>query len=293
MLHVVTSYFRVRRIPGSVLLSSDPNLSAGVLREAEYAECIARNAASHHVANVHLVAQDAESLAALHRDILGRGTSRVGRTTTTATPPAALEVFRGNKKKIVPTLSDCHPLQPSYAHLFGYCDRMLAGQLCMVCNADIYVPADSGMEHVPRLFAAAQQRSKRLALALTRYESDGSPSPTSAVESSPQLSGGMWDAPLINDYRGSHDAFIFRSPLGKTFCDGVRHPQNCYKAENIVIHELRQRARCEVLNPSRSVRVVHLHTADVRQWLPPADETRYGRAPPITTAEALEEMEKS
>jgi hypothetical protein len=287
MLHVVTSFFRVRRIPGSLLMSVDEGLGQRTQREAEYISCILHNAISPHVAKVHLLVQDPESMEALHRELLRAPPSALPAPSFShhLLPQSGPCSFADLRKKIVPTLALCHPAQPHYSHLFDYCDRMLHGQLCMVCNADIYVPRASQMGHVTKLFQCAKRRSVAVALALTRYETDGSDSELRGDSNS------IWECPLINDYRGSHDAFVFQSPLGRAFASSVQHPQNCYKAENIVIHELEHRAKCLVLNPSRSVRIVHLHHADIRQWLPPVDEQRYGRAVPMTAEQALSAIE--
>jgi hypothetical protein len=161
--------------------------------------------------------------------------------------------------------------------------------------------------------------AKETVLALTRYEECGEhdsffSNATAAArdgtkEASPlaiQVPTGDWwsdafvpravdatHAPLIDDYRGSHDCFVFRPRAlsNSAFLRAVDHPQNAYQSENIVIHEIE---RCgavgRVINPSKGVfRVAHRHASDVRQWFPPVDAPaadgagtpeRYGKAPP-------------
>ena len=213
-------------------------------------------------------------MVALMRDVLGSGGS-LGSAAC--------------KKKIVPTLAASHPSQPLYSHLFDYCDRILRGKICMVCNADIFLPPSFAANDVKLLMETADARNRRVVLALTRYESEGGVEMYNANARATERGGTGWSSPLIDDYRGSHDAFIFRSPLGKDFTNSVQHRQNCYKAENIVVHELLSHGCC-VVNPCKSVRIVHLHEADVRQWLPSVDEERYGRAYPTTTEEAVAEI---
>ena len=204
---------------------------------------------------------------------------------------------------------------------------------CMICNADVHV-SEKGwnmtrLSEVLRLEEEEEEagsplpttsthhspdvrRRRRVAVALTRHESDNAA-----------------DCPLIDDYRGSHDAFVLAAPsllsLTDEFIRAVDHPQNCYRGENIVVHALihatatmgvaggRRRVAAHggddgrgcpvttedhddggeststasrlfegVANPCKSVRLVHRHAADVRQWLPPvaAEGERYGLAPP-------------
>jgi len=157
--------------------------------------------------------------------------------------------------KLATTLFPRSPQQPLYSDLFQYANNTVPlGELAMVTNADIFLDSD---------FVLPKFADENLdAFALTRWESPGV-------------------APLITEYRGSHDSFIFKPPLPKEFIESVQHPQNAYKAENIVIYEL-QRHRT-VKNPCKSVRVYHKHAADFRQWLPPQDDEaneRYARAYP-------------
>lgn len=139
-----------------------------------------------------------------------------------------------------------------------------------------------------------------IAFALTRYEKEvensHAHSYTNHNTSNTTFIDLATDAPLIHDYRGSHDAFIFcpspRSPILKaSFLDQVNHRQNCYQAENVVIYEL-QKAGYLVLNPcvgGNGLKLIHCHAEEtgVRQWFPSVDPTRYGRAPPMSMEEAI------
>jgi hypothetical protein len=210
--------------------------------------------------------------------------------------------------------------QPLYSDLFALAPQLLhpTRDVAMVCNADVFVPPDFPLHRVraavgcdaPLVPNAAGSLSstnsldapvgtsavssvgadtnnasalERTCLALSRYESTAEPgsllaelsAPAAGLPISPEI------APLIADYRGSHDAFIFRpGDISDKFLGTVAHPQNAYKSENIVVHELRASAGLRVRNPCLDARVLHRHRAAVRQWLPPVDEERYGKAEP-------------
>jgi hypothetical protein len=271
-MNIVTSFFAVRRLAQAMNLATSelpPALDVAAAmsadqmrrllaampepvrrRQEEYAVCVLRNVECPHVKRVLLVVQDAVSFALLRESVVPR-------------IPQSLAT------KLVPVQFAKAPQQPHYADLFR-ASRMLAdpNTPTMVCNSDIYLTTSFNIARVQELFAPGQHpqqpaaAASNVALALTRYEDE-------------QLS-----APLIADYRGSHDAFIVRPrDLTEDFLGAVDHPQNCYKAENIVLHEL-QRRGFEVRNPCLSVHIFHQHGEDVRQWLPPVDEERYGRAYP-------------
>lgn len=276
-MNIVTSYFLVRQLPGTLALGGDVRRNR-TSRQQEYMDCLANNQRHPGVESIHLVVEGA----------------------------AAYQHFLDHHRPCsggAPILPLVHlsSSMPTYQTFFTLANQMLRGRLTMVCNADVYLSHRCfDVKRVAELFAAqeavqinagegrAKCRSSAevpareqaaaaapLALALTRHESDDA-----------------FDAPLITDYRGSHDAFVLKPPLSPSFLGGVSHYQNCYKAENIVIHELRK-AGYVVLNPSLDLRLVHRHSVDLRQWFPPVDEERYGRADPITTAEALSQIQES
>ncbi|KEG12835.1 hypothetical protein DQ04_01391030 [Trypanosoma grayi] len=251
-MNIVTSYFMVRRVPGSVFLG-EASLRHRDARQDEYLDCIRRNAAHAEVASLHLLVEGPDAYAHFRTRVMDD---------VHFLPSAAL------RRKIIPVLRPA--AQPTYADLFRHANQILRGQLTMICNADVYLPQDgANVRELQQLFEFEEAGTRRVAVALTRHESED-----------PR------DAPLIHDYRGSHDAFIIRPPAEATLVESVRHPQNCYKAENIVLHELRRHGYT-VVNPCHSFMLVHRHAADLRQWLPPVDEERYARAPPCTLAEAL------
>ncbi|CUG88038.1 Hypothetical protein, putative [Bodo saltans] len=292
---LVTSFFSVKRIPGALSLSTcnlendeDPQTRAAkAFRQQEYLDCLKYNLASDSVEKLILLVEGRHSFDLLHSEVLSRSATSFGGGITDA-----------QRKKLVPML--IHK-QPTYAELFqaatklSFAPQKLSGvvdcgrSLWMVCNADIHLPQvapkeNFDVEKLHQLFTRfhdSQQRlsdgrkqHERLVLAMSRHESESNP-------------GGVIDAPLILDYRGSHDAFIFEPPMPQPFLGAVGHPQNCYKSENIVIHALQQQARALVLNPCLDLKIIHRHAADVRQWLPPVDEERYARVEPTSLDDAL------
>ncbi|KAH8610744.1 hypothetical protein ERJ75_001058200 [Trypanosoma vivax] len=249
-MNIVTSYFMVKRIPGSLFLG-EASLLHREARQKEYLECIRRNVAHGEVDSVHLLVEGPASYEHFRRYVM---------------QDSGLLSCERQREKVVPVLWQRG--QPTYADLFQHANKLLRGRLAMVCNADVYLSKQgASVRQLQALFD--DKINAKVAVALTRYESEDSD-----------------DAPLQKEYRGSHDAFIVKPPLEDSFVESVRHPQNCYKAENIVLHEL-QRHSYTVVNPCLSFMLVHRHTADLRQWLPPVDGERYARAPPSTIGEAL------
>ena len=265
-MNVVTSFFVIRALQSlnlaqsaapAVLSAADVSTADRwkvimdsapahvVARQVEYEDCVVRTTSARSVRRLLLLVQDAASFGLLKDRVIPR-------------------IDAADRHKLVPMLFARAPDQPLYSDLFTAAKTLAAPATpTMVCNSDIFIPRDFNLERVVELFDEHAAKEERLALALTRYESER-----------------PGDAPLIHDYRGSHDAFVFRpKDLPIPFVEGVQHPQNCYKSENIVIHELQQ-AGFTVRNPCLSVRIVHHHAADVRQWLPPVDEERYARAFP-------------
>ena len=98
--------------------------------------------------------------------------------------------------------------QPLYSDLFEYANT-LTGKICMICNSDIYLLRLNGF-HIKQIYC------------LTRHEWEGS-------------------TPLIDNFKMSHDAFMFMSPLDKLNTGKLAHKQNILGSENVVIYELRKK----------------------------------------------------
>eukprot|EP00796_Vickermania_ingenoplastis_P006530 gene6530-4706_t len=272
-MNLVSSYFLVRRLSGAIQLgvvdssSSSIPATAAARRQKEYVECLWRNAAHPGVQAIHLLVEGRAAYNHLWNELCSSSSSGGGATATATT---SFPWTASQRRKIIPILRFGGP--PTYADLFAYASQVLPRQLVMVCNADVYLsPTAFAVRDAGRLV-----RSGPAALALTRYErDDGPPRVPLAIA-----------APLLDTYRGSHDAFVVVPPLPRAFIHRVDHRQNCYQAENIVVHELRRSCGLTVVNPSMSLRIVHRHDADVRQWFPSVDPERYGRATPCTLHDA-------
>jgi hypothetical protein len=134
--------------------------------------------------------------------------------------------------------------QPQYSDLFLYACQSLQGKVVMITNSDIYLAeCDLGVlsgisDHI---------------FALTRYEHD-------------------FSSPLIEIMKqerwGSHDAFLFQSPLKKLalkdFIPKIRHYQNRWGSEDIVIQVLLEYGY-QIYNPCYEIKIVHLHASGLRE----------------------------
>ena len=84
----------------------------------------------------------------------------------------------------------------------------------MISNSDIWLKS---VEDAKLLDYMRSQQS--LMYSITRYEFDTT-------------------CPLIDTYRGSHDAFIFKSPVSETILKHIKFPQNVWGSENVLLYEI-------------------------------------------------------
>lgn len=133
--------------------------------------------------------------------------------------------------------------QPKYSDLFLYACQSLQGKVVMITNSDIYLAeCDLGV-----LSGISDN-----IFALTRYEHD-------------------FSSPLIEVMKqerwGSHDAFLFQSPLKKLalkdFIPKIGHYQNRWGSEDIVIQVLLEYGY-QIYNPCYEIKIVHLHASGLR-----------------------------
>jgi len=135
--------------------------------------------------------------------------------------------------------------KPIYSDFFNYILNSLPNKICMITNSDIYI---SDFEE----FLINKLRNEKIMYALTRYEHD------------------MRD-PLIKNYAGSHDCYIFNSSFidKKIINDHTRHPQNCPGIESHIIKNFCDQG-FKVYNPCYQLKIVHLHATHLRnhtQWI--------------------------
>lgn len=296
---------------------TDPAVRAAADRQLEYLHCLLHNLYSPAVRRVLLLVQDAPSA-----DLLSN-------------VMASVPAFAARRDKLVPILFQprlVQQQQPHYRDLFAVARQLLhpTRDIAAVCNSDIHFNTKQLVDEIPSVAAATRRRGQKdgigdlvqqgTVLALTRYEECGEEdsffsaagvaepkagAPTKSIvptadwwkHPSSHLSPvDLSHAPLIDDYRGSHDAFVFHpAAISDRFLSRVDHPQNAYQSENIVIHEFEMEIQQKdlksggdvhkLLNPSKSFfRIAHRHASEVRQWYPPVDgqqqQKRYGRVFP-------------
>ena len=148
--------------------------------------------------------------------------------------------------------------QPLYADFFQYANDAVKGKICMVTNSDIYIHSCE-----PRLLE--NLRDKPMLYALTRHEYDMS-------------------CPLILDYHGSHDSFVFQSPLAISVV-GLYFPQNVWGSEHKLLTTIYNQ-NIQILNPCQQIKIVHLHKSQIREanriWISHhTKENKAGDHPPI------------
>lgn len=129
--------------------------------------------------------------------------------------------------------------QPLYYDLFAYALNNLKDKICMVTNSDIYIDS-CDISLIENL-----NNEPKLLYALTRHEYDMS-------------------CPLIDNYHGSHDSFIFKSPLNNISIETLNFPQNVWGSEAKLLSEL-YKQKILIKNPCKQVKIVHLHKSGIRE----------------------------
>jgi hypothetical protein len=128
--------------------------------------------------------------------------------------------------------------QPLYSDLFSYAIKNLKDEICMISNSDIYL-------HECDINILNKINEPDTIFSLTRYEHDLS-------------------CPLIDVYGGSHDCFIFKSPLNLDLLNHIAHPQNLWNSEGVVLYELKK-INMNIYNPCYQIKIVHLHKSEIRE----------------------------
>lgn len=122
--------------------------------------------------------------------------------------------------------------QPLYSDLFNYANENLKNEICLITNGDISLQTSIEPKFIYLL-------KNNYIFALTRYEQDKT-------------------SLLISDYDGSHDMFIFKSPLNKGIERLIQHKQNIWGSENRVIDILFS-YKYKLINPCFQIKIVHHH----------------------------------
>jgi len=126
--------------------------------------------------------------------------------------------------------------QPLYSDFFTFANT-LKDDICMIANSDIWLHKIINT----KILDILKQNS---IFALTRHEHDTS-------------------CPLITNYQGSHDAFIFKSPLNEKLIKHIQHPQNVWGSENVLLYEL-NKLNYNIFNPCKGIIIVHEHKNENR-----------------------------
>ena len=131
--------------------------------------------------------------------------------------------------------------KPLYSDLFSYALNHLQNKTCMIANSDIYLH-DHDLD--ARLLSILNDNAT--VFALTRHEHD-------------------FTSPMMDDFCGSHDCFIFKSPLNfHDRIENIKHVQHHWGSENIVLHEL-SKNNIKLYNPCHQIKIVHLHKSGLRE----------------------------
>tara|TARA_B110000971_G_C20006290_1_gene499304 strand:+ start:1050 stop:1742 length:693 start_codon:yes stop_codon:yes gene_type:complete len=129
--------------------------------------------------------------------------------------------------------------QPLYSDLFTYCNT-LKQKICMIINSDIWLYSIDNNY----IFNKLKENNLKTVFSLTRHEHDLS-------------------CPLIKNYKGSHDAFIFISPIDKQIIKNIKHKQNVWGSENVVLYEL-NKIKYKLYNPCKQIKIIHEHKSEIR-----------------------------
>jgi hypothetical protein len=128
--------------------------------------------------------------------------------------------------------------QPMYSDFFKYSFDNLKGEIIMIANSDIYL--DKCDNYILNKYIL----EKNNVFSLTRYENEN-------------------DKPLIDVYEGSHDVFIFKSPLKNDISLRSNFTQNNWGSENLVI-SLIVKNNYIILNPCFQIKIIHNHDSNYR-----------------------------
>ena len=136
--------------------------------------------------------------------------------------------------------------QPTYKELFLYCSSFEQTIFC-ICNSDIEFFIKEENYHLLN-----DLNNNKLSYFLTRHEYNGV-------------------CPLINNFGGSHDAFIFNSTILKNAIEGkdlnyINYIQNTPGIEALLTIFFIENLGFKLLNPCHQLKLIHHHKSNVRLW---------------------------
>jgi len=137
-----------------------------------------------------------------------------------------------------------HGKQPTYAEIIRYVSQNIPdNKIVCIQNSDIYIDHSLSLE-----FLETNLTNDRL-IALTRHEHTNDEHTPCNVET----------CPLIWDYMGSHDTFLFRTPIPESFpYHTLEYHQNVYGGESIFMKAFKDSGK-QLFNPCFDIRIFHKH----------------------------------
>jgi len=148
-----------------------------------------------------------------------------------------------NKNKVSFTV---YGKQPTYAEILKFIDTTIPGGTTVcIQNSDIYIGAVS-----PEFLK--ESVTSNVVVTLTRHEETDPENPDIHLCDEKTC-------PLIYDYMGSHDTFIFQTPVPKDFpYDRVNINQNLYGAEAVFLKAWVDTGK-RLFNPCFDISIYHKH----------------------------------
>lgn len=139
-----------------------------------------------------------------------------------------------------------HESQPTYKELYLY-SSTLDNKICCICNSDIEFFIENN-----NLNLLEQLNKNKIMFFLTRHEDNNS-------------------YPLIENYGGSHDAFIFNSSILKKSLQNcninkINYIQNTLGIEALLIIFFIEELQYSIYNPCFQIKLLHHHQSEVRSW---------------------------
>lgn len=141
-----------------------------------------------------------------------------------------------NKHKIVKIE---HNKQALFSDYFKYAYDNLCDEVIAICNSDIYF-YQYDQKLINKFII-----DKGYIFCLTRHET-------------------VDYKPLIDKRKGSHDVYIFKSPLNNGLIEDSKFKQNLKGSDDIIVF-LFQKYGYRTLNPCLQIKIIHNHKSDFRE----------------------------
>lgn len=143
----------------------------------------------------------------------------------------ALELDTKNKIEII-----SEGKQPLCSDFFLYANENLKGKICMISNSDIYLyicDTDCFIRMGEKDVFALSRHEKNLKCEVMGF--------------------------------GSHDSYIFRSPIKIDYIENLAHIQNLAGSDDSIVNNLIDSGN-NLYNPCFQIMIVHLHESNVRTY---------------------------